>query len=69
MTDMPWTNVTDVDANITEQDVYQKFVDTNMPLLDAIAALRLCGYDEREAERIVFEWIEGLEEPEGGNED
>ncbi len=56
------------DTADAEDAIYQKFMATNMPLLDAIAALQKCGYDEREAERIVFEWVDGLEK-EDGDED
>ena len=60
----PWTNVGNTDANITEQDIQYEFLHKDMSLLDAILALQKCGYDEREAERIVFEWVDGLESTE-----
>lgn len=53
--------MTDRNANITEQDVFHEFMHKDMSLLDAIAALQKCGYDSLEAERIVFEWVDGLE--------
>jgi hypothetical protein len=45
-----------------EQDIYDQFTHKGMALLDAIEALKRLGYDSIEAERIVFEWVDGLEE-------
>jgi hypothetical protein len=45
-----------------EQSIYQEFISTNMAILDAVLALTRIGYDGREAERMVFEWVYGLEQ-------
>jgi hypothetical protein len=45
-----------------EQSIYQEFISTNMAILDAVLALTRIGYDGREAERMVFEWVDGLEQ-------
>jgi hypothetical protein len=44
-----------------EKSIYQEFITTNMAILDAVLALTRIGYDGREAERMVFEWVDGLE--------
>jgi hypothetical protein len=45
-----------------EASIYQEFITTNMAILDAVLALTRIGYDGREAERMVFEWVDGLEQ-------
>jgi hypothetical protein len=45
-----------------EDSIYKEFITTNMPIVDAVLALTRIGYDGREAERMVFEWVDGLEQ-------
>ncbi len=46
-----------------EQAVYREFATTPITLLDAIYRLEKLGYEPKEAERIVFEWAEDLDNP------
>jgi hypothetical protein len=45
-----------------EDSIYKEFINTNMAIVDAVLALTRIGYDGREAERMVFEWVDGLEQ-------
>lgn len=47
---------------VDEESIYQQFITTNMAIVDAVLALVRIGYDGREAERMVFEWVDGLEQ-------
>lgn len=51
-----------------ELAIYGTFMLGRMAILDAIEALQGIGYEAQEAERIVFEWIEGEEDDEDNDE-
>lgn len=52
--------------SVTESDVYEQFMWTSMSIVDAVMALMKIGYDEREAERMVFEWVDAAEQDQDG---
>ena len=54
------------DGPVTEDDIREHFLYGPVPLLDAIMALQEIGYDSVEAERIVFEWLDSLEQDQDG---
>lgn len=46
---------------MTEQEIFAEFYHGDLSNLDAIEALQKLGHAPKEAERIVDEWLDGLE--------
>jgi Holliday junction resolvasome RuvABC DNA-binding subunit len=62
-------NASSAPDEAAEAALYAAFRDGPMTVLAAIQALVKLGYEEVEAERVVWEWVDGIEAEREGDRD
>jgi len=53
-------------ADVTESDIHDEFLHRGLDLVDTVMALQNIGYDYLQAEAMVAEWIDALEQDQDG---